>query len=455
LKLRFSCYTFGFVAAAAILAGCGASTSTMPSENQAGESARLIRRTLPRAPSGSSASFKVVYSFKGSPDGANPLGGLLLDQKGALYGTTMSGGAPYTCYAQGTIGCGTVFKLTPSGSGYSESVIYSFPGNNSQGASPAAGLVVDKAGVLYGTTQYGNSIGRGVLFKLTPTTSGYTESILHDFGDPPDGINPVARLVFDTRGALYGTTPLGGWQYGCYHFCAGCGAIFYERPQWQSGYNTLYSFCQNSIGPDGSYPQAGVIFDKRGALYGTTSKGGAYDGGTVFRLTHIFRLNHTFRILHNFCAQQGCADGATPEGDLIFDSTSALYGTTVFGGTRRNDGTVFKLIPTHSGYTETVLYRFRGNPDGAHPVGDLVFDKSGALYGATSAGGASSCRCGIVFKLSPSGSGYRETILHSFTGGADGAGPKAGLIIDDKGALYGVASSGGVYGNGTVFELTP
>lgn len=432
-------FVFGLCAAAAVLAGCGTTAGPAPVAN------------LLDAPAESSSNFKVVHNFSGSPDGANPLGSLVFDRKGALYGTTASGGTSSVCYPPYNIGCGTVFKLTPSGSGYSEGVIYQFKGYREQdGSAPVAGVVVDKKGAVYGTTWLGNPIGYGVLFKLSPAGSGYSESVLHLFAGSPDGGNSTANLTLLNKNILFGTTTGGGFQYGCYHFCGGCGTIFMATTS--SGYksNPYYSFCARSLGKQGSDPRAGVIFDKTGALYGTTSRGGTHNAGTVFRLG-----NAKFTVLHNFCGHSRCQDGSAPEAGLVFDSKGALYGTTEYGGGGTNAGVVFKLSPRGSGYVERILYRFRGSPDGAYPVAGLVLDRRGALYGTTSGGGIAARGCGVVFRLMPSGSGYSESVLHSFTGGSDGSTPKAGLIIDNNGNLYGTTSGGGSSDDGTVFELTP
>jgi uncharacterized repeat protein (TIGR03803 family) len=449
-------FAFGICLTMAILAGCGPSTNSMPLESRGDTSAPFSSRTpaFVPPPSESSPTFKVLYSFMGSPDGAYPVGGVAFDNKGALYGTTVAGGSPNLCTQPNTIGCGTVFKLMPSGSGYTESVLYRFVSDpsDSDGTSPMGSLVVDKGGAVYGATAYGNVIGHGVLFKLSPTPLGYRESILHNFYDPPDGVNPMAGLVAGKNGALYGTTRYGGAEHGCLHICSGCGTVFMIS---NSAYSSLYSFCGHSrLGRYGANPLGGLVVDKDGTLYGTTSSGGAHDFGNVFS------LSHTFRVLHSFCAQFPCFSGAKPQAVLILDSNGALYGTTSGGG-RRDNGTVFKLTPSGSGYRESILHTFRNSPDGSDPVAGLVADKTGALYGTTMFGGGVTrgCGgCGIVFKLTPTRSGYRESILHRFTGGADGGEPQAGLIFGKDGALYGTTTYGGTgggFGDGTVFKLTP
>jgi uncharacterized repeat protein (TIGR03803 family) len=214
----------------------------------------------------------------------------------------------------------------------------------------------------------------------------------------------------------------------------------------------LYSFVAG--GAYGAYPYAGVIEDSAGALYGTTSGGGAYSAGTVFKLTpsgssYVFRLLYSFR--HG-------TDGAIPHGGLLIDTHGALYGTTVVGGSY-DLGTVFKLTPVGSGYTEQILHAFAGGLyDGENPRAGLVADKNGALYGTTGFDGAfgycpPGTDCGTVFKLSPSGSGYRESVLHMFEGGADGADLYDRLVMHKAGVLYGATLGGGNGSAGTIFKL--
>jgi uncharacterized repeat protein (TIGR03803 family) len=353
----------------------------------------------------------VLYSFAGSPDGANPYyAGVVFDIKGNLYGTTVSGGAT---------GAGTVFKVTPSGK---ETVLYSFAGGT-DGSSPYPGVILDTKGNVYGTTNAGGAFNAGTVFKVTPSGK---ETVLYSFTGGADGSGPQAGLVIDKKGNLYGTTSYGG--------ASGAGAVFKVTP---SGKETvLYSF---SGGTDGAYPIAGLVFDKKGSLYGTTWVGGASSGGTVFKVTPSGKET----VLHSFT---GNPDGAYPfSSTLVFDTKGNVYGTTNAGGI--NVGTVFKVTPSGK---ETVLYSFTGGADASGPQAGLVFDKKGNLYGTTYAGGA--LNAGTVFKVTPSG---KETMLYSFTGGADGLGPKAGLVFDKKGNLYGTTDQGGAFGNGTVFKLVP
>jgi uncharacterized repeat protein (TIGR03803 family) len=205
----------------------------------------------------------------------------------------------------------------------------------------------------------------------------------------------------------------------------------------QAAYAQTFNVIHNFAGSDGQGPLAGLVMDSKENLYGTTSEGGLYGAGVVFKSSRT----GTETVLHSFGSG---TDGATPEGSLILGSTGNLYGTTFAGGTT-NAGTVFKVSPKG---TETVLYSFTGGADGANPIAGLAMDKSGNLYGTTSAGGA--YNSGTVFEVSSSG---HYTVLYSFGATNDGTVPVAGVTLDPKGNLYGTASQDGAYGYGTVFQL--
>jgi uncharacterized repeat protein (TIGR03803 family) len=373
-------------------------------------------------------AFTVIHSFAGHPtDGATPFAGLVMDANGNLYGTTFTGGS-----ACNPGGCGTVFRLNKE---RKETVLYSFNGFG-DGASPHAGLVMDAKGNLYGTTLSGGTgcghLGcGGTVFKVSKSGK---KTLLHSFSNGTDGAAPQAGLIMDANANLYGTTPLGG-NVSC---PAGCGTVFKVT---KTGKKTvLYSFAG---GTDSSRPLAGLVLDSAGNLYGTTS-GNAVQGcpdscGTVFRLDRKGKET----VLHTFT---GGTDGAGPFAGLVMDAKGDLYGTTAAGGASRV-GTVFKL--DNKGL-ETVLYSFAGGTDGERPLAGLVMDGRGNFYGTTARGGTAGF--GTVFKVTETG---QETVLYSFSGGADGAGPYAGLVMDAKGNLYGTAAGGGIGINGTVFKLTP
>ena len=300
------------------------------------------------APGSSHAAFRLLYTFKGGTDGAGPEAGLILDKAGNLYGTTVGGG---TGCSSG--GCGTVFRLAPDGS---ETVLYSFAGGT-DGAYPEAGLIRDGSGNFYGTTNGGGNSGCdgegcGTVFGLAPDG---TETVLHVFaGGTSDGSIPVAGLIMDKSRNLYGATVSGGSDANCYYL-TGCGTVFKLAPD---GIETvLYAF---EGGSDGGNPYGGLIVDKSGNLFGTTEYGGTggiVSAGTVFEVTPDGHET----VLWNFCSEQSCEDGEFPLAGLIRDKAGNLYGTTAWGGVT---GAAFKLAPDG---TLATLHTFTDVPDGANP----------------------------------------------------------------------------------------
>jgi uncharacterized repeat protein (TIGR03803 family) len=306
------------------------------------------------------------------------------------------------------------------------SVLHSFTG--ADGATPSAGLTRDAFGNLYGTTTLGGAFGSGVVFKLNPAGE---EAVLHSFTGGADGRFPENdNLILDQLGDLYGMTPNGG-STAC---PLGCGVVFKLSASGEE--TVLHSF---TGGVDGANPFAGLVRVAAGIFYGSTASGGVAGAGVVFRLTPAGDLD----VLHSF---SGGLDGGCSFGHLIPDRMGNLYGAATCGGTS-HVGAIFKLSPAGQ---ETVLYNFTGGDDGAIPIGPLVRDSAGNLYGVTESGGASGQ--GVVFKLDPSG---QETVLYAFTGGADGAVPTASLTRDASGNLYGTTFLGGTFGAGVLFKVSP
>lgn len=388
----------------------------------------------------------VLHNFQGGNDGCGPEGGLIFDQSGNLYGTTVSdGGNGYACD-----GPGTAFMLSPAQDGsWTENIIYGFSGVADFG-NPSSSLIFDPAGNLYGT-EYEEA------FELSPGTGGsWTESMVTQLN------YSSAALVLDSAGNLYGTTMRGGNSSAC---SQGCGSVFELSPGTNGwSLSTLYSF---TGGTDGASPLAAVLFDLAGNLLTTTSGGGSvacynsYPGGAsgcgaIVKLTSTAGV-WTLSASYDFPTP---TDGGTPMSNLIADADGNFYGTAEFGGTGQclfyyfdGCGAVFELSPSSDGkWTEKILYSFQSTNDGAIPAGPVTFDQSGNLYGMTMHGGSEGCPagCGTVYELSPMPDGtWKEQVIYTFSPYAYGIdGP---LVIDKQGALYGVIPGP----TGEVFQLVP
>jgi uncharacterized repeat protein (TIGR03803 family) len=321
----------------------------------------------------------VLYSFTGGADGGHPRGSLLLDKQGNLYGTTEYGGLTGNC-SQGGTGCGVVFKVSSAGQ---ETVLHSFSPTDGDGYTPLSGLVADAQGNLYGTTFYGGTFNFGTVYKLTPRGA---ESVLYSFAGPAqqDGFASYAGLVLDSQGNLYGAASGGGKN--------DTGIVFKVD---KTGVETvLYSFGSELSG-DGAAPTGGLIRDSAGNLYGTTANGGLAGGfgggcGIVFKLD----TSGNETILYEFTGKNG--DGFSPQATLLRDPKGNLYGTTAYGGTCSLCGTSFML---NTAGKEVLLHSFTNQTDGGFPdQSGLVADKQGNGYGTTFEGGANGL--GTVYKLS-------------------------------------------------------
>lgn len=332
-------------------------------------------------------------------------------------------------------GFGQVFELTNSGGTWTENSLLYF--NDTDGAYPLAGLIQDSSGSLYGTTSDGDVYNGGNLFILYETGGSWVSATLYAFGATGDGAQPSSDLVMDSSANLYGTTFKGGMY--------GKGTAFELTNEFGAWTETnLYSF---GGGSDGASPYAGLLMDSSGNFYGTTKTGGTYGGGTVFELSGSGGV-WTESILHSF---GNGSDGHALTGTLIKDAKGALYGTTEQGGAS-NKGTIFKLYLSGGVWKEEVLYSFSGGSDGASPRGGLRWSGTGALYGTAFYGGTYGD--GSVFELAQSGGVWTLTTLHAFTGG-DGGRPYDQVILDKSGNLYGTVAAGGTYGRGNVWEITP
>jgi uncharacterized repeat protein (TIGR03803 family) len=381
------------------------------------------------------------------------------------------------------------------------SVIHNFS-DGMDGGEPVAGPTLDRAGSLYGTSFTGGNFthcpnGCGAVYKLTLHGSSWTLNPVYSFSGPDDGSMPdYGALVIGADGTLYGTALYGGFNDS--------GTVFNLRPRptvcgslicrWNE--TTVHEF---GNGNDGFNPQGGVVFDAAGNLYGTTYRGGASGEGTVWQATRSGQ-SWTESVIYNFASS---GDGVNPAGTLTIDNVGNLYGTTEAGGL--GYGTVFQLTNSGSQWTETILYKFQNSDDGAYPVGGVVLDRAGNIYGGTSLGGQNGG--GTVYDLSPSGGSYTMNVLHQFSGhggpynnltidasgnniygttigdgdaqdgsvfkltqsngnwtftslhdfanGSDGRFPSGSVAVDSQGNVFGTASSGGSTNRGLVFEITP
>jgi uncharacterized repeat protein (TIGR03803 family) len=362
-------------------------------------------------------TFTVLHAFQNKADGATPWGGVIVDQAGNLYGTTYSGGR---------YNYGTIYKIDPSGK---MTVLHQF--SKHDGCESYTPLLLDGAGNLYGTTVQCGSGHFGTAFELTKSNQLI---VMNAFTGLTDGSDPWAGLIRDDAGNLYGSTRYNG--------PGGYGTVFKLDHQTKAE-TVLYSFGQP---PDGEDPQAPLIRDAQGNLYGTTTLGGpdgVYGSGTVFKLDPSG--NET--ILYTFT---GGSDGNNPVGGVIRDAAGNLYGTTLYGGLGVGNGgwgIIFKLDPNGA---LTVLHNFGSfYGDGSTSYAGLIGDGQGNLYGTTSQGGL--WGDGSVFKLADDGT---MTILHSFTAGLDGGFPFSTLAMDSADNLYGTTTVGGI-STGVVFKITP
>jgi uncharacterized repeat protein (TIGR03803 family) len=343
-----------------------------------------------------------LYDFAPSSENHTPYSGLVQATDGYFYGTTYAGGSDRTdCSAYQ--GCGTVFKITPSGTLVT---LYDFCSQITSecldGDDPFAGLIQATDGDLYGTTEGGGVNGKGTIFKIT---LGGTLTTLYSFCSQAgctDGAGPVGGLVQATNGDFYGTTGSGGANPGTYG--TGDGTVFKITPG--GTLVTLYSFCSQSACTDGDGPLAGLIEAGSGDFYGTTTYGGANGQGTVFKITQ----GGTLTTLYSFCSQAECTDGENPHSALV-EAAGNLYGTTEGGGGVNVGGTIFKITPSG---TLTTLYSFcphSGCTDGSYPLTGLIQATNGTLYGTTELGGADGW--GTVFSLSVGLGPFVETQTRS------------------------------------------
>jgi uncharacterized repeat protein (TIGR03803 family) len=399
----------------------------------------------------------VIWDFADQTDGSGPLGGVIADAGGNLYATTQTGG-------QGNgAAFGTVDEFILGGSKWTESTLHTFHG--SDGSGPLAPLVFDGHGNLYGTTHVGgatygtgcNTNGCGAAFQLTHGSSGWSESVLYSFADGSDGGYPQGPLAFDKSGNVFGTTA-GGGKSSC-PLLGGCGVVFELTHSTGWSERVVYAF----KGADGEYPYTRLVVDSHGDIFGTTPKGGSGCGsagcGVVFELLKS-GSSWSEKTVHSFTNGK---DGGSPNSGLLADIKGNLYGATEAGGTT-GFGVVYKLTRSGSSWNEKVLFDFSKSIGVFTPYGELSFDTHGNLFGV--AGGGNTCTvgrqhfsCGAIYELSPTRKGpWKETTILDFAFNADGWDPNGALLINGAGDIFGTTLKAAVNGAGccgAVYEAVP
>jgi len=379
----------------------------------------------------SAQTFTTLHSFDYT-DGAGPFTGMVQGTDGNLFGVTS---------AQGPYSGGTVFKMTPAGA---LTTLYDFCILTlcEDGQAPIGGLIQASNGDFYGTTSVGGAnVYGGTVFQITP---GGTLTTLYSFCPPPyncaDGEYPGATMLQTSSGSLYGTTVLGGAYYTNNGNTPGAGTVF--KITTGGALTTLHSFDTT----DGFQPYASVIQATDGNFYSTASEGGAYGYGTVFKITP----SGAFSILHSFCAQTSCTDGGGPYGQLVQATNGSIYGTTTGGGTY-GFGTVYKITPSGV-FTKIYDFCTLACLDGNDPIGGLMQASDGNLYGTTYKGGASSN--GTIFKITPGGAlTTLYSFCAVYPSCADGSLPYSALVQDTNGIFYGTTTFGGADNAGSIFRL--
>jgi uncharacterized repeat protein (TIGR03803 family) len=397
---------------------------------------------------------KILHNFTGGSDGELPIwyGNLVFDSKGNLYGTA-SGGGSSACGG----GCGMVFELSPSTSGWQKTTLYNFVGGSNDGGQPDSGVVFDKAGNLYGTTVQGGA-GCGTVFKLSPASGGrWDETMIHSFSGTGgnDGCEPIAGVIVDKDGNVFGTVPNGGANGdGMVFELTNSGGVWRETVLHNFGFGI----------DDGGSPWSALVMDSTGNLYGTTQMGGASGVGTVFKLSQLGGV-WSENVIYSF----GFSGGYYPSSAVVFDKAGNLYGTASYGGSGTvcspSCGVVYELKHSTNGWSERVVYNFLGGTDGSYPVAGVTI-AGGGLYGTTSFGGGGPCSingltgCGTIFSLKQSSGKWAERVLR--LNGTDGANPQAGLVANKNGVIFGAtlyggsgSCSGNLPGCGVVFAIVP
>jgi uncharacterized repeat protein (TIGR03803 family) len=376
----------------------------------------------------------VLYTFTDGPDGGGPFGELIFDSAGNLYGTTNAGGI------SNNGGYGVVFELSPAtGGGWTESPLYAFQGGN-DGRGPIAGVVFDTAGNIFGTTEFGGLHNMGTVYELSPAAGGgWTEQVLYSFAGSSDGGLPNSPLVFDAAGNLYGTAATGGSQ--------GLGTVFQLSPVSGGGW-TEKTILNGTAARGSSFRN--VTFDNHGNLYTNAASGGSSNNGTIIRLTPT-SFGWNAGVVYTFL---GGADGSQPASGLTFQAPGRLFGATESGGAY-GFGTVYELTPGGGGmWNKTTLFNFgKVGSDTLYPTNPLTIGPADQLYSTSGSGGSGGG--GTAYELAKVGGVWKEKILYDFPNGGGIGSPNGGVVLDGAGNLYGTGHNGGASGAGGVYEIVP
>jgi hypothetical protein len=441
-------------ATATLLAGCALPPTEAPIVSSGGQPLATAHR------------FSLLHSFTGPPDGGWPtIGRLVFDKAGNLYGATNLGGSG-DCRLRGRrAGCGTIFELRPRRhGGWTERIIYSFK-SLADGAAPYSTLTLDSAGDIYGVTISGGNRGCltsleyhgcGTVFELVPHRGAWKKHLLHAFSGGSDGGHPSGGLILD-EGMLYGIARCGGGSYSCYGSGAGAGVFFglaRSGTHWTE--SVLCIFNQET----GGYPAGDLTAQGRNTIFGTTA-------ASIYEMSRSSPSVQWRETTLYLFPEGDQSTGRSPTGGLALDGSGNLYGVTAQGGDystcSQGCGVIFELSGSSgSSWSETVLHTFSGGSDGASSSAGVAMNAAGTLFGTTLNGGDLNCNggvgCGVVFSLTPRGTASTEHVIHTFENGAtDGAFPRSAVVLGSNGRTYGSTWYGGPgssFGNGTVYEIT-
>jgi len=384
-------------------------------------------------------TLNTLYVFTGGTDGANPMGRLVADKAGNLYGIARNGGMIGNLCPEG---CGTVFELSPSGSAWTFQVIYSFTGANGDGMNPW-GLTIDAKGNLFGVTTWGGNSdisvcganSCGTVFELSHGANGWSEKIIYDFqGGTADGALPFTNIAIDGAGNLYGTALWGGTgTQGCYG--NGCGVVWELSPtasgQWKS------KIIHNFLGRSNGMSPWGLTLTAAGDIYGATNFGGNAQRGTVYKLSKG-KFGWVGGVIYRLSANPIL--GYLPQGPVGVDAAG-----NVLVAAMSPNATVFELTPSSNGYQEQTIVSFPQNAPS--PLDGIFMDSAGNIYGSTDTS---------VFQLSMTSGTYGLSTIATFQGSNMPADPSGAVLVDSQGNLFGTAEGGlGTAKNGAIWELTP